>query len=407
MSTSTAEHSTAPSTSSVLIKDTGKSPKYSYKECRTVEDLLPFEQEWRELSHRAAEKNPFYEPWNVLAALKHLIFEGDVSFILILKADFSKSSGRSLCGLFPVETKDVYEGIRPRSLPIKTISLWRHKYCYLCTPLIEEECEQGAVDTFFEWLENSDSGARLMEFPFVPTHGPFFNQIIQRFHTLGTPTFRSDIHTRALLTREESVDRYFKRHIAGSDLREARRRERLLSKKGKVEYLVHGGKGGVSMVEEFLALEAKSWKGVRHCDLMSAPNEAAYFREAATKALVDERMEILALHLDGEAIAIKCNYCAPPASYSFKISYNQEYAKLGPGILLELEHIRRLHASPSLQWTDSCAVYNNATFNRLYNERLPVQDFVVGTGKGRGEFIISAIPLVRHCFRTLKRVLRR
>lgn len=404
MSTSTGEHIIAPSSSTdKATASFASSEKYTYLECRSLKELLPFEEEWRRLALNAIEPNPFYESWNVLAALKHLPHDEGVRFLLVFKADFSRSSGRSLCALFPLHLRKGYEGLKTRTLPIKTVSFWRHKYCYLCTPLIEERCGPGALDMLFQWLEASE--ARLMEFNFTPAQGSYFQQLIQRFHTLGTPSFTSDLHTRAFLTREVSAERFFEKHISGSDMREARRRERLLSKQGKIDYRVHRGEEAYPLIEDFIALESKSWKGSRQCDLMSAPEEAQYFREAARRALSEGRMEILALHLDDTPIAFKCNYCAAPGTYSFKISYDPQYAKLGPGILLEMEHIRRLHQSSVYHWTDSCAVYNNATFNRIYNQRFSVQDFVVGTGKGRGELILSTLPLARHCFRVAKRLI--
>jgi len=405
MSTSNGEHFIAPTSPTTKTPESFTSSKYTHLECLTLEDLLPFEEEWKKLVSTALEPNPFYEPWNVLAALKHLPHDEGVRFLLVFRADFSRSSGRSLCALFPLHLQKGYGGLRTRTLPIKTISFWRHKYCYLCTPLIEKGCGPGALEVLFQWLESAD--ARLMEFNFTPAQGPYFQQIIQRFHTLGTPSFTSDLHTRAFLTREASAERFFEKHISGSDMREARRRERLLSKQGTIEYQVHRGEEAYPIIEDFIALEAKSWKGSRQCDLMSAPHEAAYFREAARRALSEGRMEILALHLNGTPIAFKCNYCAAPGTYSFKISYDPQYAKLGPGILLEMEHIRRLHQSSVYQWTDSCAVYNNSTFNRIYNSRFSVQDFAVGTGKGRGELVLSTLPLARYCFRVAKGLARR
>ena len=57
---------------------------------------------------------------------------------------------------------------------------------------------------------------------------------------------------------------------------------------------------------------------------------------------------------DDESIAQRIAFTAAPGAFSFKTAYAEEFAKRCPGVLLEVENIRRVHALPQIRWMDSC-----------------------------------------------------
>jgi hypothetical protein len=104
---------------------------------------------------------------------------------------------------------------------------------------------------------------------------------------------------------------------------------------------------------------------------------------------------MLAAHLNGKAIAVRCNLVAAPGSFTFKTAFDESYARFSPGMLLEIESIRLLEAHPEIRWLDSCAHSDNAMYNRLWSDRRMVTSLLIGTGKKPGDFIVSLIPLLR------------
>jgi hypothetical protein len=103
---------------------------------------------------------------------------------------------------------------------------------------------------------------------------------------------------------------------------------------------------------------------------------------------------MLALRLDGRPIAYKCNFLAGQASFTFKIAFDENYARYSPGMLLEIEYVRRLHAQSQIEWVDSCADPFKFMFNRLWPARLTIQNLIVSTGKAPGAFVVSVTPLL-------------
>ena len=81
---------------------------------------------WDSLSKNSLYSNPFYQRWNLLAALS--CFATDHVYIVTLK------NKKKLIGLFPVVL------LQPDKI-IKSISMWRHQHCYLTDPLLLEQID--------------------------------------------------------------------------------------------------------------------------------------------------------------------------------------------------------------------------------------------------------------------------
>jgi hypothetical protein len=62
------------------------------------------------------------------------------------------------------------------------------------------------------------------------------------------------------------------------------------------------------------------------------------------------------------------NFLAPPGSFSFKIAFDEDYARFSPGVLIQIENLRIL-ARPDIGWMDSCAVADHSMINSLWGER--------------------------------------
>jgi len=80
--------------------------------------------------------------------------------------------------------------------------------------------------------------------------------------------------------------------------------------------------------------------------------------------------------------------------FTFKIAFDENYACHSPGVLLEVENIRRLHTQSRIEWADSCTGPFDSMFKRLWLSRRMIRDVIVSTGKAPGDLVVSMIPLL-------------
>lgn len=372
-----------------------------------VENLValePYVSAWEDLIDAAIEPNVFYEPWMLMPAVRAFCKGRRALFALVLAPNPARPLGPPiLAGLFPLELQSQYQGLG-RKLPFKSLRLLGHRYCFLCTPLIRAGYGREVIAAFFDWLAAGNHGCSTMEFAFIAGEGPFYNLLIDYCDRHAKVNYVTARFMRAMLRPASDVETYMRAAFHGRRRHELRRHERRLSEAGRVEYLsLEPGNDVAAWIEEFLRIEAISWKGMGGRALICDEADRDYFVEVAKAAFRRGQLMMLALHVNGRPIAHTCNFLSGHGSFAFKIAFDEEYARYSPGVLLEWENIRRLHAQSKVKWMDSCADPSHPMFDRLLADRRTIQDVVVGAGSLLGDWVVAATPL----FWLLKRNLSR
>jgi len=347
--------------------------------------------DWEALAQAAAEPNVFYEPWMVLPAIDAFGAGRDLLFVLVFFPDPASPVRRPvLRGFFPLERQRRYHG-----LPVRAASLWKYLHCFLSTPLVHADHAEEVLKAFLEWLEAAPEIGSILELGGIAGEGRLQQRILEDLGESDRPAC-STFHTRALFRPAEDAESYLKQAVSGKRRKELRRLENRLSETGKIEYLELGPGGDVARwIEDFLELEASGWKGREGGALASEEKNRRFFTEALTGAFRHRRLMMLALLRDGRPIAMKCNFLAGAGSFAFKIAFDEACARYSPGVLLELENVRRLHARREIRWMDSCAAPGHPMIEGLWRDRRTIQTLVVSTGKGMGGLWVSALPLLR------------
>jgi hypothetical protein len=359
-------------------------------------ELAAYLPAWEDLTRKSIEPNTFYEPWMLIPALKHYGEGKTMKLVLIFAHEPGRKNGRgALCGLFPLEIQKQYHGLY-RKLPIKTISLWKHEYSYICTPLLRDGHARETFAAFFDWVDSYDHGCRLMELGHIPGDGPIHHLLVDLFNETKRPSIVTDSFTRAVFHRRADTESYMRAALSRVRRKEARRKQKRISEAGAVEYLrLEAGMDAEAWIDDFLKFESRSWKGRAGCALACDESDRDYFKSVAIEAFNRDQLMMLALSLNGRTIAYKCNFLAGRGSFAFKIAFDEEYARYSPGVLLEYENIRLLHEQARVEWMDSCASPDRMMINQLWPERRTIQTVAVATGNGAGEFFIALIPMLR------------
>lgn len=304
---------------------------------------------WRELTARAVEPNPFFEPAFALPAVRRLGEHGTSLFVV------EDGDGWRAC--LPVQRARfarVVPGLRT----------WKHLYCFLGTPLLAAEVAPSAARSLLEAVVQP--GRQLM-LESLGEGGHASVALRQAADELGLVTVHEATHDRALLERRPAGDYLDK-------LRSHRRRElnrlgrRLESELGGA-LAVSDESGSDAALDRFLELERSGWKGRGATALGSSPAHAGFFRDVCRAFSAEGRLQLLSLSAGGRCVAMKCNVSAGDGAFCFKIAYDEQLARFSPGVQLERENIRIFHEGRSEQWQDSCADPENTMINRLWPDR--------------------------------------
>lgn len=360
---------------------------------------------WSDLAHDAAETNSFYEPWFFLPA-----FRSGVTGIAnwrILVIEHTEKSRTQWVGFFPFHIC----GSR-WSLPGRTLKLATHRQSYLTTPLIRCGFVAETLNKLFEHLRQDHSGPNVLHFPLQTVAGPIHQALIDLIRRDLRSIFVRESFNRALMkpwkgpNTEEACQDYLLRSLGGHHFRELRRQRRRLTEAGELEYRSLETAAEVPIwTEWFLQLEAAGWKGREGTALASHPETLRFAHDMIHSGFEQGRVQMVGLFQRGEPIALKLNLISSSGGFSYKIAYNEEFAKLSPGVQLEVDHVRQFQGT-GREWIDSCAVADHSMINRLWADRRTIQDVLISTGHWSTDLGLSLLPAARSVLRTVRRAAR-
>lgn len=349
-----------------------------------TEGLRPLLAEWTELGRNVDVRNIFYEPDYFLTATRHLSQDPDWKLLTVRDAETEQ-----LVGFFPFVCRTGPGWLRE-------FSLWKSPFSFLTTPLIRSGFESVVFPSVFHWIQTLSPRVDFVDFPMNLAAGRVYQELQSVIRDNLLTRFQYDHYSRALLQPQLDYESYLRHSIGGHHFREFNRQWRQLSTAGQLEFRrSREVKSASCWGTWFLDLEEKGWKGEKGTAMQQHPEQAAFFRDLLTTGMKHDTLELAGLFLNGEPIALACTLLSPPGGYAYKITFDENYRKFSPGMLLELELTKRFIENKELSWIDSCAVPNHPMINRLWSERRSIEHTVVSTGRTLPNLILATFPLLR------------
>ncbi len=128
--------------------------------------------------------------------------------------------------------------------------------------------------------------------------------------------------------------------------KEADRQRRRLSELGALDWrFIPPDKVTKDTAETFLTLEHNSWKGDSGTSLLSRTQDATFFRSLISKLVRSREVFFTELRLNNDAIASTVNFMTRDVAFAYKIAWNKDFARFGPGILNEVSFIEYASAN--------------------------------------------------------------
>lgn len=308
--------------------------------------------EWDALALAASEPNSFAERWFVTASVLHLDVPPGARMLVV-------RDGAGLVGLMPLIIATRYGRMRARH-----VENWLHYHAFLGTPLVRRGNEVLFWASALPALDATDLPGFVHLVGLVA--GGAVTEALLRARSGAAIVHRSE---RALLESTLSPTAYYETNVRKKKRKEIGRLRSRLDEQGAVtSRRLTTATELPEWTDAFLALEASGWKGSDGAALANEARTTAFLRAALAAAHDAGRLEMLRLDVDGRAVAMLINFIAAPGSFSFKIAYDEAFARFSPGVLIQLDNLAIL-GRDDIRWMDSCAAENHPMINSLWAER--------------------------------------
>lgn len=323
---------------------------------------------WKALAAKACEPNPFFEQWFVLPSLE--AFGTDASIAL-----FAHFTNGTLTGVLPIGRTAQYYGY-----PIPHAASWLHDNAFCGAPLVAGGAERGFWRALLAEHDRNPRLALFLHLPLLPVEGPLNEALVAILVEQSRSSFAVHEENRAMLASDLSAEDYYAASMSAKKRKELRRQHKRLTEEGALTVDRSDDANGIDQwIEEFLALEAKGWKGEAGSALTNAEATRKFFTQALSSAAHAGRLERLTMRLDKRPIAMLANFITAPGVYSFKTTFDEDYSRFSPGMLIQLENLALLDRT-DIQWADSCAVEGHSMIERLWREKRTLKSHNIAIG---------------------------
>jgi CelD/BcsL family acetyltransferase involved in cellulose biosynthesis len=343
-------------------------------ERRPLASLSDCVEPWRRLIAHAVEPNVFYEPGFALAAAPAL--GRDVEAILVWSADVP----RRLVGLFPFRVAARRYGIK---LPV--LVGWTHPFAPLGTPLVDRNTTATVVASFLDHVAADSPLPKIVLLPLLVDSGPVAQALRSTVERSGGAHATFGRHRRAALQPNGDTAHYVEHAIGKKRVKEFKRLRRRLTEAGPVAFEIARSPATVTAaLQDFLALEAKGWKGGAGTALVQSPALRRFAETAVDSLARHGQASVARLLVGSRPTACIVTLQSGGGAWCWKIAYDESLARFSPGVQAMMELTGALLADATVTFADSCATPDHPMIDHLWRERLAMTDLMIGLKPGTG-----------------------
>ncbi|WP_240481684.1 GNAT family N-acetyltransferase [Novosphingobium fuchskuhlense] len=323
---------------------------------------------WDALAARAGTPNPFFESWYLLPGLARFDPRGRLQIAAL-------RSGEEAAGLAPLQRAGRYG-----KHPLPHLAVWLHANAFLGAPLVAAGYEETFWEALLDWADRHASAALFLHAAALPLDAALTDALL----AVGARQRRRVVlvhrEERAMLASPLGPAAYLEHALPGKKRKELRRQQARLAEQGALAFVRRQDSEEIAgWIEQFLALEARGWKGSAGSALACAGETAGLFRTSMTAAAERGCLERLSLELDGQPIAMLATLISPPGAFSYKTAFDEHFARFSPGVLLQLENLALLERA-GVRWADSCAAPDHPMIDSLWRERRVIGRYSIAIG---------------------------
>ncbi|MCC6890931.1 MAG: GNAT family N-acetyltransferase [Hyphomicrobiales bacterium] len=354
-------------------------------EIRGLDALAAVAPELAALAARAATSNVFYEPAFVAAAAP--LFGRDTLAGLVWR----RGAAARLIGFFPMTVERRRYGV---ALPVAVG--WVHPFAPLGAPLVDRDCREAAVAAWLDHLAADPAMPKLLLLPYLPADGATAQALERVLSDRQGAACVFARHYRALLVPSGDRRPYLDSALGPKKRKELRRQRKRLAEAGVPATTVASRPDEIAAaLADFMALEASGWKGRAGTAAASSIGVRRFVEQAVAALAAEGKAQVARLAVGGRTIAATVLLRSGDTAWCWKIAYDEAFARASPGVQVLLDVTENLLADRSLSRADSCATPGHPMIDRVWRERLLLEDRLIGLDPARSRQFVIACRLER------------
>lgn len=332
----------------------------------SLRDISELKVAWSELQERSAEDNAYYTSHYASSLLETVEKKREVKFVTTWLE-------KKLVGLLPIVLPKVFiPGLRAVG------RAWQTPYTFSCTPLLDQNVLFQSAIALIDALSKLKKGEWVI--PNINVDGTVYSALREAMAMRNIPSSFINLFERASLPIGDSYEHHMDTHVSSKLRRDMARKRRRLDECGEVSFESHNeGQGLENAVDQFLRIEASGWKGERGTAL-ACSEDSKLFANRVFKGGIAGYCRADILKLNNETIAVALMIKAGRTAFTVKNSYDEKYSTFSPGLLLEIEIIRRLLGDKGLDKLDS-GTNGKHVIDGFWPGRIKVADLVFSTSE--------------------------
>jgi hypothetical protein len=335
------------------------------------------EKSWQDLSERAVEPNPLFEPSCVIPAARHQTFGADIHLVV------AESGGRFYACM-------PFRDIRSwKNVPYPMVTSQVRRMGYLGTPLVDASAGTEAMKALLSALKQRRTvrRGRALVLDGIGDDGPAAGFVRSAAADLGLPVRIWDSYERGILRRHPEAD-YGRLH--GGEGRNLRRLGRRFAERFNTELTVTDRAGEPGAIEEYIKLEEAGRKTDIGVAMTTVPGEPEYFREMCQRFEAAGRLVMPTIELDGRALAMQVGLRAAEALFMIKSSFDEDYAYFKPGKQLHVLVMNYFHHQTDATLLDTCSDADNELLLLLYPDRRRITTLLIPLSRNPADLLALA-----------------
>lgn len=326
---------------------------------------------WEDLAANAVEANPFFAPFMLGPALRHL--GGERARVLCVWS----GKGARLAGLMPVTSAFGYA-----RLPARFLQTWIYEHCFYGAPLVRRGAEADFFEGLRAFIDAEAPFGGFLRLPLLDPDGPVARALLEAAPRRRL-VYAAGAFERAVLRGGYDAEAFMAANIGKERLKAMKRRRRRLSEVGALSFRVMGaGDDLEEWARLFIGIEDSGWKGEAGTSFKSNPAHTEFLLETLRGARRAGALRFVRLDVGARAGAMLIVLGRAGEGYAFKICHDEAFAHYSPGVALEMELLKALESMGPRDFVDSCAVPDHPMINALWPGRRRLAGYnIAGAGR--------------------------